>query len=67
MGITISREAITIVGRFGTIYCKQYWIEPGDREFAVSILRGRSRIERQRIDLPTTGIDTAEINVRGLA
>jgi len=42
MGIRISRESIKLTGRFGTIYCKRYWIEPCDRELAMSILSERS-------------------------
>ena len=42
MGVTVSRKPITLTGRFGTIYCKQYWIEAADRELAISILRERA-------------------------
>jgi hypothetical protein len=39
MGVRISRESITLAGRFGTIHCKRYWIEAADRDFARAILR----------------------------
>ena len=38
MGVKISREPITLVGRFGTIHCKRYWIEAADRDLARAIL-----------------------------
>jgi hypothetical protein len=40
MGVRISREPITLAGRFGTIHCKKYWIEPADRDLAKAILAG---------------------------
>ena len=27
-GVHVSRESIVLQGRFGTIYCKRYWIDP---------------------------------------
>ena len=39
MGVRISREPITLSGRFGTIHCKRYWIDFADRDFAIAILR----------------------------
>ena len=42
MGIRISREPITLTGRFGTIHCKRYWIETSDVERALSILGERT-------------------------
>ncbi len=41
MGVRVSREPITLTGRFGTIHCKRYWIEPNDVERAFAILRAR--------------------------
>jgi hypothetical protein len=41
MGVRVSREPITLAGRFGTIYCRRYWIEPADAETALAILRER--------------------------
>ena len=37
-GITISREPITLEGRFGKIYCKRYWLEPEEIEKALRLL-----------------------------
>jgi hypothetical protein len=37
-GVRISREPVTLQGRFGTVYCKQYWIEPKDRHEALRVL-----------------------------
>ena len=38
MGVRISRTAITIEGRYGTIHCKRYWLEPTERHHADSLL-----------------------------
>lgn len=38
MGIRISREPITLEGRYGTIHCKRYWLEPSEREHARAVL-----------------------------
>jgi hypothetical protein len=38
MGVRISRRAITIEGRYGTIHCKRYWLEPNERHHAHSLL-----------------------------
>ena len=38
MGVRISREPITLMGRFGIIRCKRYWIEAADRDAAKAIL-----------------------------
>lgn len=37
-GITISREPTTIEGRFGTIHCKRYWLEPEEIAKALRLL-----------------------------
>jgi hypothetical protein len=39
MGIKVSREPMTLTGRFGPIHCKRYWIDPCDRERAMAVLR----------------------------
>jgi hypothetical protein len=41
MGVKIAREPITIDGRFGTIHCKRYWLEPGERKRAYALLGER--------------------------
>jgi len=41
MGVEIAREPITIEGRFGTIHCKRYWLEPRERERAWALLGER--------------------------
>lgn len=38
MGVRISREPIEVEGRFGTIHCKRYWLEPSDRRHARFLL-----------------------------
>jgi hypothetical protein len=42
MGVRVSREPITLAGRFGTIRCKRYWIESSDAERALVILQERT-------------------------
>lgn len=37
-GVNISREPIVLEGRFGSIHCKRYWIEPDDRQKAFKLL-----------------------------
>jgi hypothetical protein len=37
-GVCVSREAIVIEGRYGTIHCKRYWLEPDECERAWSLL-----------------------------
>lgn len=37
-GVNISREPIVLEGRFGSIRCKKYWIEPDDRAKALALL-----------------------------
>jgi hypothetical protein len=39
-GIVVSREPITIEGRFGSIACNRYWLEPEQRERARRLLGG---------------------------
>ncbi len=39
MGMRIAREPIAIEGRFGTIRCKRYWLEP-DEQMRARILLG---------------------------
>ena len=38
MGARIARQSIVIVGRYGTIRCKLYWIEPAERGRAWALL-----------------------------
>jgi len=38
MGIVISREPIMFEGRFGTIRCKRYWLEPDAQARARALL-----------------------------
>lgn len=38
LGIVISREPITLEGRFGTIRCKRYWLEPDAQARARALL-----------------------------
>jgi len=40
MGITVSREPISLQGRFGEIRCKRYWLEPDERQRARRLLEG---------------------------
>lgn len=37
-GIDVSREPIVLEGRYGTIHCKRYWLEPDERASAQRLL-----------------------------
>lgn len=37
-GITVSREPWLLVGRYGEIRCKRYWLEPDERQRALGLL-----------------------------
>jgi hypothetical protein len=37
-GICVSREPWLLMGRFGEVRCKRYWLEPDERQRALRLL-----------------------------